>query len=60
MGARVDAGQVDVCAHTIPMVGVGVAEMHIHGSVDKENTESRPKLCKAKTHLFCHESFLKP
>lgn len=47
-----------MCAHTIPMVGVGVgvAEMHIHGSVNKDNTESHPKLCKAKTHLFCHES----
>lgn len=56
MGAWVDACQVNVCAHTIPMVGVGVAETHIHGSVVKGNIESRPKLHKAKIHLFCHES----
>lgn len=55
MEAWVDACQVDVCAHTIPTVEVGVAQIHIHGSVDKDNTESHPKLCKAKTHLFCHE-----
>lgn len=58
MGAWVDTCQVNMCVHTIPTVGVGVGvtEMYIHGSVDKENIDSSPKLCKAKTYLLCPKS----